>query len=63
MDKLASDAGFKKVYEFSLYKNIFGKVHSLYLYNKLPYLLVKILEKIAPGHPGNIVKIYSKCIQ
>ena len=58
MDTFAEKAGFNKVNEFSLYKYFFGR-HSLYLYNKLPITLVKILEKIIPGNPGNMVKIYS----
>jgi SAM-dependent methyltransferase len=59
MDAFAEKAGFKKAYEFSLYKNFFGKLHSVYLYNRFPATLVKLLEKIIPGNPGNIVKIYS----
>lgn len=58
MDIFAEDAGFKKVYELSLYKYFFGR-HSLYLYNKLPITLVKVIEKIIPGNPGNMVKIFS----
>ncbi len=59
MDALAESVGFKKVNEFSFYKYFLGK-HSLYLYNKIPVTLVKILENIIPGNPGNIIKIYSK---
>lgn len=59
MDTFAERAGFKKVDEFSFYKNFLGR-HSLYLYNKIPVTLVKILENIIPGNPGNIIKIYTK---
>jgi SAM-dependent methyltransferase len=58
MDVYAKRAGFKRESEFFFYRHLFGR-HSLYLYNKIPVPLVKVLEKITPGYPGNIIKIYS----
>lgn len=60
MEKFARDIGFIKVKQFTVYKNFFGKIHSLYLYNKLPYIVVKILEKVIPGYPGNYIMIFRK---
>ncbi|MDD2234973.1 MAG: class I SAM-dependent methyltransferase [Desulfitobacteriaceae bacterium] len=57
MDMFAEKAGFTKVYEFSLYKYFLGR-HSLYLYNKLPIILVKLIEKVIPGSPGNMLKLF-----
>ncbi|KLU61481.1 dTDP-3-amino-3,6-dideoxy-alpha-D-glucopyranose N,N-dimethyltransferase [Peptococcaceae bacterium CEB3] len=57
---LAGQAGFEAALEFTLHKNLLGRVHSLYLYGRLPDGLIKTLEKILPGKPGNMVKIFRK---
>lgn len=60
MNYFAEKVGLVKIHELSLYKLLFGRVHSLYLCDKLPNSIVRLLEKIIPGSPGNMVKIFIK---
>lgn len=60
MDCFCEEHGFRLLYETSVNKNILGKVQSIYLYKSLPEYFVRLCEKIFPGSPCNIVKVYIK---
>ena len=55
MISLAKEAGFEVVFYKPLFKKFFNKYHSIYQVTKLPPRIIKLLEAILPGSPGNIL--------
>jgi ubiquinone/menaquinone biosynthesis C-methylase UbiE len=60
MIQLATDAGFELIAFNSFFKNFFGRYHSVYQAQRIPAPLLKVLEKVIPGTPGNIMLILKK---
>lgn len=60
MDAIAKKFELVKIYDLSVHKNLLGKINSIYLYGKLPLAVIKMLEIIIPGKPGNMVKVFMK---
>lgn len=57
MYDLAQASGFEIVYEKKFFKQFFNKYHSLYQARRLPYFVLRILEKTLPGMPGNFLVV------
>lgn len=60
MIDLAADAGFVPIYQKALFKTFFNKYSSVYQVKRLPAGLVKFLEYVLPGHPGNMMIVFRK---
>jgi len=60
IEQLISQTGFVKLSEFHIFKTFFGKFHSSYFYDRLPFSLIRLLEILVPSPPGNFFQIYSK---
>lgn len=60
MIQLAQNAGFEVISTFSFFKKFFGRYHSIYQAHRIPAPLLKLLEKVLPGTPGNIMLILKK---
>ncbi len=56
-----NSTGFKMIYYKKIFKNIFWKFHSAYLFkNNFSFWFVELLEKIMPGSPGNMIFLFKK---
>lgn len=60
MDELAGKAGLVPVARYQLFRILPGRHNSPYLTRKFPAWMVRMLEMIYPGPPGNIIRIYQK---
>jgi len=60
MINLAQKAGFELVYYRPFFKLFFNKYHSVYQVKRFPPIMVRIMEKILPGSPGNMLMILRK---
>lgn len=60
MIQLAQNAGFEVISTYSFFKKFFGRYHSIYQAHRIPATLLKILEKVLPGTPGNLMLVLKK---
>lgn len=60
MMALSKEAGFEVVSYKSFFKNFFNRFHSIYQVHRLSAPVVKLLEMILPGMPGNAMLILGK---
>jgi len=60
MIQLAQNAGFEVITTYSFFKNFFDRYHSIYQAHRIPTSLLKVLEKVLPGTPGNIMLVMKK---
>lgn len=60
MIDLAREAGFEPVYYKSFFKLLLNRYHSAYQVRRFPVGLVKLLEKVLPGIPGNSLLVLKK---
>lgn len=60
IELLCAKAGFKKIIQKNIFKKIFNKYHSVYLFKKYPKWIINFTEKILPGSPGNILIVFKK---
>lgn len=60
MVQLAAQAGFKPIYYEPLFRNFFNRYHSVYQAGRVPHGLLRILEKVIPGRPGNHLFVFAK---
>ena len=57
---LAKEAGFELFYSARLFKVFLGKYHSVYQVNRFGPSMIKTLEKLVPGTPGNLLLAFRK---
>ncbi len=60
MIELSKEAGFELVFQKSFFKNYFNRYHSVYQVKRLSAFVVKVLEIVLPGTPGNIMMGFKK---
>jgi 2-polyprenyl-3-methyl-5-hydroxy-6-metoxy-1,4-benzoquinol methylase len=60
MTDLAQEAGFEPVFYRSFFKLIFNRYHSAYQVRRFPKFVVKLMEKVLPGVPGNGMLVLRK---
>ncbi|MDX2361483.1 MAG: class I SAM-dependent methyltransferase [Crocinitomicaceae bacterium] len=60
MIELAEKAGFEVVLTKPFFKNFFNRYHSIYQVKRLSPRVVKTLEMILPGMPGNLLLVLKK---
>lgn len=56
----SKESGFNVVYNESFFKNFFNRFHSIYQVKRLSPVIVRFLEIILPGMPGNIMIVLKK---
>ena len=61
MIQIAEEAGFKVVYSKKLFKLFFNRFHSIYQAKRIPFTVLRMLETILPGSPGNLMLVFEKC--
>lgn len=60
MQKLGEKSGFVRIDQKTLFKVFFGKYNSVYQVRRFPVWLVKLMEKLLPGTPGNVAMVFRK---
>lgn len=61
MISFSKESGFECVYYYeTFFKSFFNRYHSIYQVKRLTSFIVRILEIILPGRPGNIMIIFKK---
>lgn len=60
MVDLATDCGFELVYYKPVFKLLLNKYHSIYQAKRCPESILRILEKVLPGSPGNMLMVFKK---
>jgi ubiquinone/menaquinone biosynthesis C-methylase UbiE len=60
MISLAKEAGFEPAYYRSCFKLFFNRYHSVYQVRRFPVWMVRLMEKILPGVPGNNLLVLKK---
>lgn len=55
MEALANEAGLKLVSKKTLFRRFFNRYHSAYQAGRIPAPILKMMEKILPGSPGNLL--------
>lgn len=60
MIDLATASGFQFVYQKSFFKKFFNRYNSVYQVKRLSPGLVRFLERILPGSPGNSMIVFKK---
>jgi 2-polyprenyl-3-methyl-5-hydroxy-6-metoxy-1,4-benzoquinol methylase len=60
MEELTQMVGLKQKRRYKLYKNIFCRLHSLFLREKIPNWIVRISELFLPGSPGSNLVVFQK---
>jgi SAM-dependent methyltransferase len=60
MINLAQNSGFELISSRKLFKFFFNRYQSVYQASRLPVWLLRALEKIVPGRPGNLLLVFKK---
>lgn len=57
---LATRAGFELVAYKGIFRNFFNRYHSLYQARRVSHSVLRVLEKLLPGIPGNHIIVFVK---
>lgn len=60
MIDLAHEAGFEPVYYKTFFRLFLSRYHSAYQVRRFPVWLIRLLEKVLPGIPGNSLLVLKK---
>lgn len=60
MIDLATRSGFELVQYKGIFRNFFNRYHSLYQARRVSHSVLRVLEKLLPGMPGNHIFVFVK---
>lgn len=60
MEEFGKESGFEVIYSRSFFKLFFNRYHSIYQATRVPSTVLRTLETILPGSPGNIMMVMKK---
>jgi SAM-dependent methyltransferase len=60
MDSFCTKVGLQKIASYNLFRNLFWKKNSYFLYDRVPPTLISFMEKILPGNPACFLFVYKK---
>ncbi|OFZ38139.1 MAG: hypothetical protein A3D92_00705 [Bacteroidetes bacterium RIFCSPHIGHO2_02_FULL_44_7] len=60
MIDLANRSGFEVVHYKGIFRNFFNRYHSLYQAKRVSHSVLRVLEKLLPGRPGNHIFVFVK---